>query len=207
MSEDMFDVFRGTVKANYLDDNVIDLIHERYMVLVHIDENARSTIHAALQRAWVEKTLRVPITRQNERLLLQYKRSAEMYTRDTATAARCAAESAMHLIEQKAEYARIQQEHGEKYHCGVLTPLCGHRGACSSVLRAAGALLEKAKHRAASDAATATLTAEKEEKSFMGQFTSHARDIRATEIARIGLMMKIPDWVKEVVIFAHVAYP
>jgi len=58
MSEDMFDVFRGTVTANYLDDNVIDLIHERYMVLVHIDENARSTIHAALQRAWVEKTLR-----------------------------------------------------------------------------------------------------------------------------------------------------
>ena len=56
MSEDMFDVFRGTVKANYLDDNVIDLIHERYMVLVHIDENARSTIHAALQRAWVQKT-------------------------------------------------------------------------------------------------------------------------------------------------------
>ena len=51
MSEDMFDVFRGTVKANYLDDNVIDLIHERYMVLVHID--AHSTIRAALQRAWV----------------------------------------------------------------------------------------------------------------------------------------------------------
>ena len=53
MSEDMFDVFRGTVTANYLDDNVIDLIHERYMVLVHIDENAHSTIRAALQRAWV----------------------------------------------------------------------------------------------------------------------------------------------------------
>ena len=51
MSEDMFDVFRGTVTANYLDDNVIDLIHERYMVLVHID--AHSTIRAALQRAWV----------------------------------------------------------------------------------------------------------------------------------------------------------
>ena len=195
MSEDIFDAFRGSNWAQVIDDNVIDIIHERYMVLVHLD-----TIHAALKRAWVKKTLRVPITRLNERLLLQYKRWAEMYTRNAATAARCAAESAMLLIEQKAEYARIQQEHGEKYHCGVLTPLCGHRGDCSSVLRDAGALIQQAKHRAESDAATATRTAEEEEKSFMGQFTSHARDLRATEIARIGPMMKIPRWVEAVVL-------
>ena len=176
MSEDMFDVFRGTVKANYLDDNVIDLIHERYMVLVHIDENARSTIHAALQRAWVEKTLRVPITRQNERLLLKYKRLYEVGTRNVAMASRNADCSARQVMVTRARILQDQQDpHG-------FTDLDE-------------TLLVVDEQRAASDAAEAFWLGETAEK-------RAAYDaVRATEIARIGPMMKIPDWVDAVVFF------
>jgi len=44
-------VFRGFTKK-CLNDNLIKTIHERYMVLVHLDESARSTIRAALERYW-----------------------------------------------------------------------------------------------------------------------------------------------------------
>ena len=52
-------VFRDLGKKYSLRDDVIDMIHERYMVLVHLDEHARSTIRAALQRyfmTWIRET-------------------------------------------------------------------------------------------------------------------------------------------------------
>ena len=51
-------VFRDLGKQFSLSDNVIGMIHERYMVLVHLDEHARSTIRAALQRylmTWIRE--------------------------------------------------------------------------------------------------------------------------------------------------------
>ena len=45
-------VFRELGKKNCLSDNRIHMIHEHYMVLVHLDESARSTIRAALERYW-----------------------------------------------------------------------------------------------------------------------------------------------------------
>jgi len=181
MSEDMFDVFRGTVTANYLDDNVIDLIHERfYLVLVHIDENARSTIHAALQRAWVQKTLRVPITRQSERDLLIDKRTAEIASTHAATASRFA-----EMTSRDADRSARQV---------MVTRLLGHpaSGRNAQQLLDDEERLAVAEQRAASDAAKATSLAQ----------TRAAYDaVRATEIARIGPMMKIPDWVDAVVFF------
>ena len=50
-------VFRGFTKK-CLNDNLINTIHEHYMVLVHLDESARSTIRAALlklQKTWIQE--------------------------------------------------------------------------------------------------------------------------------------------------------
>ena len=205
MSEDMFDVFRGTVKANYLDDNVIDLIHERYLVLVHIDENARSTIHAALQRAWVQQTLRVPITLQRERELLQDKRWADDDTMNAAHASWKAARASRNADEalRNVEYSKntVTSAHILQ---DLQDPRQSARNARFSMRNARRLLLEDEEHlavaeqRAASDAAIAKSLAETEAK-------GDARDaVRATEIARIGPMMKIPDWVKAVVFFSQI---
>ena len=51
-------IFRGLCKVYGLRDDVINMIHERYMVLVHLDESARSTIRAALlklQKTWIQE--------------------------------------------------------------------------------------------------------------------------------------------------------
>jgi len=208
MSEDMFDVFRGTVKANYLDDNVIDLIHERYMVLVHIDENARSTIHAALQRAWVQQTLRVPITRQRERDLLIDKRHARDNEQIAAWASMCAERTSRdadrsarkvmvtRLLGHPASGRNAQQLLDDEERLAVAEQRAASDAAKATSLaqtRAAHDMwLAVNEHRGASEAAKATSLAQ----------TRAAYDaVRATEIARIGPMMKIPDWVDAVVFF------
>ena len=219
MSEDMFDVFRGTVKANYLDDNVIDLIHERfYLVLVHIDENARSTIHAALQRAWVQQTLRVPITRQRERDLLIDKRHARDNEKIAATA---------------SMFAEMTSRDADRSARKVMvTRLLGHPAwwpdyrwwpdywANAQQVLDDEERLAVAEQRAVSDAAKATSLAqtraahdmvwavnehrgacETAKATSLAQTRAAYDAVRATEIARIGPMMKIPDWVDAVVFF------
>ena len=195
-------IFRDLCKHKCLNDNLIDMIHERYMLLVHLDESARSTIHAALQRAWVQKTLRVPITLRMEEVLLQDKRRAEQDTRNAARASRnaamsirCLALSSSILDVQQAEYDRFlqdpivppEQSGGKK----TFSLKCSRE----KYVQEAKERLAVAEQRAASDAAEATSLAETEEK----RAASDA--VRATEIARIGPMMKIPDWVKVVVFF------
>ena len=191
-------VFRGYTK-NCLSDNVIDMIHERfYLVLVHIDENARSTIHAALQRAWVQQTLRVPITFENEQLLLQDKRRAEQDTwkaarasRNAEEASRLADEDRQMMMDRQAEYDRFLQD-------PIVPPGCRLFEKClkEKYVQQAKERLAVAEQRAASDAANATSLAETEAK-------GDAREaVRATEIARIGPMMKIPDWVEAVVLLS-----
>ena len=169
-------------------DDIINMIHERYMDLVHLDENARSTIHAALQRAWVQKTLRVPITRQRERDLLIDKRTAEIASTHAATASRFA-EMASRDVERSKRMvmetrARILHEQDPRQSARFAQNLLKDEE-----------LLAVAEQQAASDAEEATSLAETEAK-------GDARDaVRATEIARIGPMMKIPDWVDAVVFF------
>ena len=51
-------VFRDLGKKHGLRDDLINTIHEHYMVLVHLDESARSTIRAALlklQKTWIQE--------------------------------------------------------------------------------------------------------------------------------------------------------
>ena len=124
-------IFRDLCKQKCLNDNLINMIHERYMVFVHLDENARSIIYAALARAWVQQTLRVPITQDRERYLLILTRHAHIYK-----------DCAWSVVTSLIPYYYVTVE-----------------------------------KRAASNA------------------------VRATEIARIGPMMKIPDWVEAVVFF------
>ena len=184
-------VFRGFTKK-CLNDNLISMIHERYMVLVHLDENARSTIHAALQRAWVQKTLRVPITRQNEQLLLQDKRRAEQDTRRAACASRNAEEASENVERSKR---MVMETRARILHEQVHEQDPRQSARFAQNLLKDEELLAVAEQQAASDAAEATSLAETEAK-------GDARDaVRATEIARIGPMMKIPDWVKAVVFF------
>ena len=183
-------IFRGLCKVYGLRDDVITMIHERYMVLVHLDENARSFIYAALQRAWVQRTLRVPITHQRERDLLIDKLNFRTDATEAATAARHAATAARNVemaSRNVIEARRILILHAQD-------PRLSARNA--QHLLKEQERLTVAEQRAASDAAKATSLAESEEK----RAASDAA--RATEIARIGPMVKIPDWVEAVVLLS-----
>ena len=156
-------VFRGLGKKHGLRDDLINMIHERYMVLVHLDEKARSFIYAALARAWVKKTLRVPITFGMEEVLLQDKRGHEQDASNAAKAARNAAASSSNvaMASMNDDEERLAQAMQRAAHDAAVDKYLAYREA----------------ERAASDV------------------------VRATEIARIGPMMKIPDWVEAVVFF------
>ena len=218
-------VFRDLGKQFSLSDNVINKIHERYMDLVHLDENARSTIHAALQRAWVQKTLRVPITFGMEEVLLQDKRMAEQDTRNAAHASSNAAASSRNVVEatmnvvrtrahfldvriyapEAVEWAAIHGNTDNEERAALpqtaldqifLDAPIAPGKELPQMLLDAEERLAQAIQRAARDAAVDKFLAYDEAK----RAASNA--VRATEIARIGHMMKMPHWVKVVVEFS-----
>ena len=49
-------VFRDLGKTYRLREDLINMIHEQFVLLYALDERAHSTIYAALQRVWVQKT-------------------------------------------------------------------------------------------------------------------------------------------------------
>ena len=195
-------LFRDLGSKHSLNDNLINLIYVHYMDLVHEHSMVLVPIHAALQRAWVQQTLRVPITRRREGDLLEDKRRADDDTMNAAHASWKAARASRNADEalRNVEYSKntVTRAHILQ---DQQNPRQSARNARFSMRNARRLLLEDeerlavAEQRAASDAATAKSLAETEAK-------GDARDaVRATEIARIGPMMKIPDWVDAVVFF------
>ena len=185
-------VFRGLGKRYCLREDLINMIHERYMDLVHEHSMVLVPIYAALERAWVQRTLRVPITRHRERDLLIDKLNAITASEEAATAARHATTAARNV---RRASRNVMRARAHILHDLLIEELpWNDRNATS--LADEEERLAVAEQRAASDAANATSLAETEAK-------GDARDaVRATEIARIGPMMKIPDWVEAVVLLS-----
>ena len=180
-------VFRDLGKQFSLSDNVINMIHERYMDLVHEHSMVLVPIHAALARAWVKKTLRVPITFGMEEVLLQDKRGHEQDASNAAKAARNAAASSSNVEMASRNVMGARRILHEQKADDIW-------GDFAYLLENTEERLAQAIQRAARDAAA---------DKFLNPYpwaTELAE--RATEVARIGRMVKMPHWVKVVVEFS-----
>ena len=211
-------IFRDLCKQKCLNDNLIKTIHERYMVLVHLDEKARSFIYAALQRAWVQRTLRVPHNVQKERHLLDDKIMAEQDTRNAAHASSNAAASSRNVVEATMNVVRTRAHfldvriyapeavewaaiHGNEERPAMPqtaldqifmdAPMAPGKELPQMLLDAEERLAQ-AIQRAARDAAADKFLAYDEAK----------RAASNAERATVGRMVKMPHWVKVVVEFS-----